>query len=99
MANNPNINNHAREATVLLLAIVLPPVSERSDVEGPTLGPGHSCGADHERVAIPELVDAQIREGCDAVDSRYGLRAGERTWREHAAVAPDGDGHRPVESR
>src|SRR5213596_22454 len=37
-------------------------ILERSDVEGSTLRAEHVRGADHQCVAVPQLVDAQIRE-------------------------------------
>src|SRR6266404_463401 len=87
----------ARDATLVLFTI-LPPWSERSDVEGPALRPSHACSANHKRVAIPGLVDAQIRESRDSVHRRHSRRAGQCAGDDEAAVLADGDGHRAVEA-
>src|SRR5438093_13206024 len=73
-------------------------ILERSDVEGSTLRAEHVRGADHQCVAVPQLVDAQIRERRHAVDGRHRLCAGQRAGEDRAAVVADGDSHRSVEA-
>src|SRR2546422_8021804 len=41
--------------------------SKRADVEGSARSAARCRGACHQRVPVPELVDAQVREGGDAV--------------------------------
>src|SRR4029077_8550660 len=99
MSSSAAVSGTAREATRVQIIIVRSPCSEGTDVERRALGGGRAGGAYHQRVAVPRLIDAEVRKAGDAIHSVHHLGAGQRAGHEHAAVMSDDDHHRTVEAR
>src|SRR5437016_9456968 len=88
----PQTNKNPRQAASLRCA------SPQPDIERSAHGTAQTGGGTLQRVSVPDLIDAQVRERCHTVDRSHGLCAGQFAGQEQAAVVRDRDRHLTIQT-
>src|SRR2546425_4949414 len=76
-AMNAAVTSPASPTIVFRFSIKAPSALQRSDIEGTAHSTGQTGGRSLQRVAVPNLIDAQVRERGHAVHRSHGRGAGQ----------------------